>query len=123
MSEQRIVKSLTEDGTTATVTISGALNIEAAAELHRALSGAISEAPRVVLDARQLEGLDMTILQTLCSACKTAAATGCALLLAGETPACITSLNSGIGAHMGLPCRQNNNEPCFFFGGAHQWQN
>lgn len=119
MNEQRIARSLAADGTTATVTISGALNIEVVAELHRALGGAISEAPRVVLDARQLEGLDITILQALCSACKTAAAAGCSLLFAGEAPSCIKSLNSGIGAHMGSPCRQNNNEPCILFGGAH----
>lgn len=119
MSEQRIVKSLSADGKTATVTISGVLNVEAAAELHRALGDALSEAPRVALDARRLEELDVTILQTLCSACKAAAATGHGLRFASELPACIKALNGVIGAHIGSPCRQNNDEACILFGGAH----
>ncbi|MBI2353426.1 MAG: STAS domain-containing protein [Deltaproteobacteria bacterium] len=118
MSEQRIVKSLADDGKTATVTLKGVLNIEAAAALHRELGGALSEAPLVVLDVRQLEELDMTILQTLCSACKTAAATGHGLRFASEVPASIKALSGGIGAHMGSPCRQNNDETCILFGGA-----
>ena len=118
MSEQRIIKEVADDATTATVSLGGSLNIEAAAELRRVLGEALAEAPRILLDARQLEGLDITILQTICSACKTAAASGQLLLPEGEFPDCLKALNSGIGAHMALPCRQNNDQPCIWFGGT-----
>ena len=118
MSEQKIVKSLAGDGQSATVAISGTLAIEGAAELQRALSGAISASPRVIVDMQQLEELDMTILQLLCSACKTAAANKRCLVIEGELPACVKALNRGVGAHMAALCRQNNNETCVFFGGA-----
>ena len=118
MSEQKIIKEVAADATTATVVLGGTLNIEAAAELRRVLGEALTEAPQVLLDTRQLEELDITILQTICSACKTAAASGRRLLAEGEFPDCMKALNNGIGAHMALPCRQNNDQPCIWFKGA-----
>jgi len=118
MSEQKIIKHVAADATAATVILSGSLNIETAAELRRVLGEALTEAPRVLLDARQLEELDVTILQTICSACKTAAAAGRLFLPEGGLPECIKTLNNGIGAHMASPCRQNNEQPCIWFGGA-----
>lgn len=118
MSEQKIIKTVAADAATATVTLSGSLTIEAVAELRQVLDEALSEAPTVLLDARQLEELDISILQTICSACKTAAATKRRFLPEGELPVCMKTLNGGIGAHMASSCRQNNNEPCIWFGGA-----
>lgn len=117
MSDPKIAKNMAPDGTSSTVTISGALNIEAAAELHKALVEAMAEAPQVMLDLRQLEEMDMSILQTVCSACKTAAARKQSFLFIGELPACMKSLNSGIGAYQGASCKQNNDEPCIWLGG------
>ena len=118
MSEQKIIKEVAVDATTATVILGGALNIEASSELRRVLGEALAEAPRVLLDTLQLEGLDITILQTICSACKTAAASGRRLLAEGALPDCMMALNGGIGARMALPCRQNNDQTCIWFKGA-----
>lgn len=118
MSEMKIVKSVSSNGADATVTMGGSLGIEDAAELHRALSEALADAPLVVLDAQHLYVLDMTILQTLCSACKSAAAAGRTIRFEGGPPDCMKSLNREIGAHMGSPCPKNNDQPCIFFGGA-----
>lgn len=119
MGEQNIVKSVTGGGSGISVAIRGVLGIEQAAGLHRALSDALAEASRVVLDARELEDLDLSILQVLCSACKTAASRKRCFVVEDGIPDCMKTLNNGIGAHMVLPCRQNNNEPCICFGGAH----
>ncbi len=118
MSQQKIMTTVASDGTGATVVLTGELNIETAAELQRTLRGAFSEFPLVSLDARQLEGLDVSILQTICSACKSAAASGRRFVLEGELPACMKALAGDIGAHRESPCRQNNSEPCLFLRGA-----
>jgi len=118
MSDHRIVKSVAPDGSSATVAVSGALTIEAAAELRQAFVDAMAEAPRLVLDARQLEEMDMSILQTVCSACKTAAARKQSFSFTGELPVCMTTLNSGIGAYRESACNHNNNEPCIWLGGV-----
>lgn len=117
MSDHKIAKNVAPDGTSSTVTISGALNIEAAAELHKTLVEAMAEAPQVMLDLRLLEEMDMSILQTVCSACKTAASRKQGFLFTGELPVCMTTLNSGIGAYQGASCKQNNDEPCIWLGG------
>jgi len=119
MSEQHITKSVAPDGSSATVTISGVLKIDAAAELRHVLGEALAEAPRVLLDVGQLEDIDLTILQTVCSACKSAAARKSVFLFEGELPDCMTAFNSGIGAYKGSSCRQNNDEPCTWLGGKH----
>lgn len=119
MDGQNITKTGVSEGTVVTVAISGTLTIEAAAELRRVLGEALAEAPEVVLDAGRLEGLDLPILQAICSACKTAAATGRRLLAAGPLPGCVKRLNDGIGAHMASPCRHNNDHYCMWFGGTH----
>lgn len=119
MNEQSITKLVAQDGASATVTISGALKIDAADDLRRVLEEALSEAPTVVLDAGRLEDMDLTILQTVCSACKSAAARNRVFLFKGELPNCMTAFNSGIGAYKGASCRQNNDEPCSWLGGKH----
>ena len=120
MSEHKIINSVTTDGTgtISTVTISGALTIEGAAELRLSFAQALTESQQVVLDASLLEEIDMSILQAVCSACKTAAAGNQSFTLSGELPPCMATLNSGIGAYRGLSCSQNNNEECRWLRGA-----
>ncbi|HEY3309888.1 MAG TPA: STAS domain-containing protein [Desulfuromonadaceae bacterium] len=120
MSDHKIINSITSDGTgsISTVTISGVLKIEAAAELHQTLVEALAESQQVVLDAKLLEEMDMSILQAVCSACKTAAAGKKSFTFDGELPVCMATLNSGIGTYQGLSCRQNNDEACRWLGGV-----
>jgi hypothetical protein len=117
MSDNRIVKHPAAGGSV-TVSLNGALTIEDAAEFQKALIAALGEAPTVLLDARQLVGIDMTILQIICSACKSAAAGRLAFLPDGRLPDCVTSVVNSIGARTGSLCPHNNNEPCTWFGGA-----
>jgi len=119
MSEQ-ITKSLSADAATATVILGGVLNIESVAELRRVLEEALNEAPEVLLDARQLEDVDIPVLQTFCSACKTAAASGRHLRWAGAFPDCMKKKRTiGIGGtHMASPCRGDNHQHCIWSGGT-----
>lgn len=118
MSVQAVTCSIPGDGS-ATVTLRGRLGIENAADLYGAVCQAFEAAERIELDAAALEGVDMTTLQVLCSACKTAAARQkkftCATL---PMPECLTSLGSSMGAPQGAACSQNGNQPCIWFGGV-----
>lgn len=118
MSEQTITKSVEQDGSSATVTISGVLKIDGAAELQRVLGEALAEAPSVVLHAEQLQDLDLTIVQILCAACKSAAASGRFFTFQGTLPDSLALFNNGIGAYKGAACRHNNDEPCVWLGGT-----
>ena len=119
MSDGKIIKHMTTDGSCATIVASGGLNIENAGTFHQILAEAMSESQRVVLDARNVESVDITVLQTICAACKTAAENGVAFLFEDKLPDCMISLKGVIGAQMGSLCRQNNNACiCIWFGGG-----
>ena len=61
---------------TGTLTARGDLDIYRAGELQTALSGAIDAAERVDLDFKNVGSMDLSCLQIICSAVKTAAAKG-----------------------------------------------
>ncbi len=61
------------DGT-GTLTVKGDLDIYKAGELQAALSGALDAAERVGLDFKDVGNMDLSCLQIICSAVKTAAA-------------------------------------------------
>jgi len=117
MSQEKIASTLSADGTEMNVTLSGALSIENAAELQSALADAISGAKLVRLELHRLEHVDLTIMQVICSACRTAAAGGGQLVSDFKLPECMERFNSSIGAHVASQCSYNKGEPCLWFGG------
>jgi anti-anti-sigma regulatory factor len=119
MSEQQIVTSVSVDGSSATVAISGTLTIDLSSEFHQALADAFKSAQRVALDARRLQKIDLTTLQIICSACKTASAQQRSFVLEGEPPDCVQTLCKEIGASQNAPCCcLDAKKPCIWFGGA-----
>jgi len=118
MSLENITSSLTADGTTINVTLSGALSIENAAELQSVLADAISGVKLVRLELDRLEHVDLTIMQVICSACRTAAAGGGQLVSDFKLPECVERFNCSIGAHVASQCSYNKGEPCLWFGGG-----
>jgi len=106
------------DVSEATVAVSGALTIERSGEFRQTLADALAGAQRVVLDVGQLHDIDITALQLICSACKTAAAADKVFTFAGQLPACLIELKDGIGTCQNSPCSQNGNTSCLWFGGA-----
>jgi len=117
MSAENIIRQVASDGVS-TVTLRGALNIETSAELHHALLESLNESQRVVLDARQLEGIDITCLQVICSACKTATTEKRSFECEGKIPECLDALRGSIGAGQKGSCNQNPHEACIRFGGG-----
>lgn len=118
MSEQKITKTVSADGSTATVSVSGALTIENCGEFHSVLADALNGTQRVALDMRRLEGIDITALQIICSTCKTASKQDCTFVCEAGIPASMASFGINIGASRGAPCNQNKNEACIWFGGG-----
>lgn len=118
MEQQTFSTTCLEDGT---VIISSGqrLSIENAADFAKALSAALSGAQREGIDCDAQVEADITALQVLCAACKTAAAGGKALALPeqGVDSDSLRQLIMAVGAdHLGT-CRHNNNNSCIWLGG------
>lgn len=117
MNEQAIAKRIADDGSSVTLVLSGAFSIENVSELHAACVESLAEFPAVALDASGLESVDMTVIQVICSVCKTAAANNISLTLEGQVPDCVITLAAAFGAQVGAICHQNKNAACAWFGG------
>lgn len=117
MSGYSIAKNSNADGSI-TIVLGGSLTIETSGELHKALAESLEESQQVTLNLRAVENIDMTGMQVICSGCKTAAIMGRGFDCEPDSmPACMMSFGSSIGGPQGLPCSQNDNKPCIWYGG------
>ena len=117
MSGYTIARNANADGTI-TIVLGGTLSIETSGELHKQLADALDESQQVTLNLRALESIDMTSMQIICSGCKTAAKMGRGFECEPDSmPGCVASFGSSMGGPQGLPCSQNDNKPCIWYGG------
>jgi len=117
MSEYTIAKNANADGSISIV-LGGSLSIETSGELHKILAESLDESQQVTLNLRALESIDMTSMQVICAGCKTAAKMGRGYDCEPDSmPACLASFGSSLGGPQGLPCSQNDNKPCIWYGG------
>jgi len=118
MGDNQIMRRVNSDGST-TITVKGSLSIESSSELRQVLAEALDEAPQVNLNVTELENIDLTSLQVICSGCKSASSMGrgfdCESV---QMPECISATGKRLGAPQGLPCAQNDNKPCIWYGGV-----
>jgi ABC-type transporter Mla MlaB component len=117
MTAQSIKQTLAEDGKTAVIKAAGRINIEMIAEMHHMLLVALCEAEKVQLDFQEVEEMDITALQILCSACKTAAVQKRPFTSLGELPECLGRLAKVSGVHRNGICKHNADQFCNWFGG------
>ena len=100
------------------ITSGKSLTIENAAEFSRILREALEAAKLVAIEFEPDVAIDITGVQVLCSACKSAAQGGKKITYRGPQPQAMTDIifNSGAGRH--AVCKHNNNSTCIWFGGA-----
>jgi ABC-type transporter Mla MlaB component len=115
--EQKIQRTTAADGAGITIRLTGDWGIEDAPELHQLLADTLTDADRVVLNIQQMGSLDITTMQVICSACKTAAMRSKLLQVAGTLPECLNTLSTSVGAKRASMCNQNNNQACIWFSG------
>jgi ABC-type transporter Mla MlaB component len=93
------------------------LTIETAADFARRIGAALAVSQQVTVNFAAKVEMDVTALQTLCSACKTAAAEGKILTQQGVGTDSLRQLIAAAGAQLHGPCKHNNSNPCIWFGG------
>ena len=100
------------------ITSGNSLTIENAAEFSRILREALDAADVVAIEFEPDVAVDVTGVQVLCSACKSAAEGGKVFTYRGPQPQALTDIifSSGAGRH--AACKHNNDSTCIWFGGA-----
>jgi anti-anti-sigma regulatory factor len=100
------------------VTSGDRLTIENAAEFSRIIREALEASNNVALEFEPAVEIDITGMQILCSACRSAAQGGKTFLYHGMLPQALTDLISNSGAERPAMCKFNNNSGCIWFGGV-----
>ncbi len=109
--------SICENGDTV-VTSGNRLSIETAAEFSRIVREALTASRHVMIEFEPTVEIDLTGVQILCSACKSAAQNGKIFSYRGELPHGLVELIAVSGAERHAACKHNNNSTCIWFGGT-----
>jgi anti-anti-sigma regulatory factor len=100
------------------VTSGDRLTIENAADFSRVIRDALKASDRVAIEFDPEVVVDITGVQILCSACKSAAQGGKIFSYRGMQPHALKTIIESSGAERHTACKHNNDSTCIWFGGA-----
>ena len=118
--EKKTLSSTCRENVSIMISSGERLTIENAAAFVACLRDALACSPCVAVEFDADVEVDVTTLQILCSACKTAAAEGKTLTHHGPGAESLQRLIASAGAERLDHCRHNNNNPCIWFSGTTQ---
>ena len=109
--------SVRENGETI-ITSGERLTIENAAEFSRIIRDALEASHLVAIEFEPAVEIDITCVQILCSACKSAANSGKVFSYHGPQPHSLADIITRCGAERHSVCKHNNGSTCIWFGGV-----
>ena len=100
------------------ITSGDRLTVENAAVFLQLVREALEASASVAVEFEPEAEIDITGVQILCSACKSAAAGGKSFSYHGPQPQGLADTVSACGAERHAVCKHNNDSNCIWFGGA-----
>jgi anti-anti-sigma regulatory factor len=94
------------------------LTIEHAADFSRLIRNALDTAHVVNVEFEPTVEIDLTGIQILCSACRSAAQVGRRFSYLGTQPQALIDIIAVCGAERHAICKHKNDSTCIWFGGA-----
>jgi len=99
------------------ITSGDRLTVENASDFTRLAREALGESSSVVVEFDAEVEIDITGVQIICSACKSAAAGGTSFSYRGPQPQGLADMIAACGAERHSDCKHNNNSTCLWYGG------
>jgi anti-anti-sigma regulatory factor len=100
------------------ITSGDRLTIETAADFSRIVREALDASNYIALEFEANVAIDITGVQIICSACRSAAEAGKTFSFHGPQPHALTEIISSCGGERHAPCKHNNDSSCIWFGGS-----
>jgi anti-anti-sigma regulatory factor len=100
------------------ITSGDRLTIETGAAFSSIIREALETSAIVEIEFEPTVEIDITGMQILCSACKSAAQSGKTFSFHGPQPQALADIISSSGAERHAACKYNNKSTCIWFGGA-----
>jgi anti-anti-sigma regulatory factor len=101
------------------ITSGDRLTIENAGEFCRIVREALEASKNVAIEFESTVDIDITGLQILCSACKSAAVSGKTFSYQGPQPQALADIIMSSGAERHAVCKHNCDSTCIWFGGSY----
>lgn len=98
------------------------LTIENMAEFATLIKEGLAEAKSVAVQFNANLEVDITALQVLCSAHRSAVTKGKTFVRLGEMPQSLLNLAAALGSDRHRECNYNKGNPCPWFEGEKEWQ-
>ncbi len=117
MSDLTLSPTRSGDGTQLDLTIAGRLDIETAPELRQFFLTHMPAVQKVRLDVSNLSAIDLSGMQLICSACRTALADNISFHFSGKLGVCVQEAIGTIGLQRHTTCKHNADNPCIWCGG------
>ncbi len=117
MSDLNISNTVTENGTSLKITISGKLTIETAAELQTTFLKNNADIKNIKLDISTVEEIDLAGMQVICSACQTYLDAKRQFNFTGCMAQAVKSAIYAVGLQRQITCKHNADLPCLWCGG------
>lgn len=117
MSDLTITHSLSSDGTVLEVALAGRLAIDTAPQLLALLREQLPAAHKTKLDVSALSEVDLSGMQLICSACRTALNNGHSFNFSASLAPCVQAAIGAVGLQRHTACKHNVDKPCLWCGG------
>jgi anti-anti-sigma factor len=113
--------TLTQSGKTVVVALDGDVTLQQAEEFRRVLIRALTDADEVSLDMEKVENVDLSCLQLLCSAHRSAVRVTKKLAFSGSPPRALINAVETAGFSRVTGCRLDCDKSCLWMKvtGAH----
>ena len=96
------------------LTMTGRLTIEHSREVSKALRKALKDTRKLELEIEKIEDIDLSCIQLLCSAFKTATASKKRISIKGTAPKCFQEAVLEAGFYRQEGCSFGNDDDCFW---------
>lgn len=117
MSDLQLKHTLSDNGQTLHISVSGRLGIDTVSELHVLLQEQLPNALKLSLDLSLLEQLDLTGAQLICSACQTAVTSGKSFNFTHMLSDSLRQTITNLGLHRIATCIHTPDHTCIWCGG------
>ena len=114
MSIESIRVENADEGGEVRIVLNGAFSIENASALHASILDAAGIGNRVVIDINDVDSIDLTTLQLICSACKGLSNGDSATCFKGVLSSQIREFALQNGLIAGTSCNHDKNSSCIF---------
>jgi anti-anti-sigma factor len=110
-----------QSGSTSVLKLKGRCTVEHATDLRAVLIDTLTSREQLVVTLEEVDALDLSCLQLLCSAHRTSLDRNGSFILGGTVPEAFRRIVDAAGYCRAVSCPHDSDTDCLWKGGLEQW--